>query len=103
MKSRKMMLIICICSALSMVVWATLGFIETMSSNNSNFTITGSCSSYEGCGYEVTVPLHLDRNGLVIPPPESRFCPKCGKMIFWESKKDSDITNQLLPRQQEDK
>ena len=64
-----------------------------------NYTITAKCDTWEGCGYTKIVPLRLDENGLIIPP-EDRFCPKCGKLIIYESEARSitDVNNQFFVR-----
>jgi len=64
-----------------------------------DYTITAKCCTWEGCGYTKTIPLHLDENGLIIPP-EDRFCPKCGKLIIYESEASSitDVNNQFFVR-----
>jgi len=64
-------------------------------------SLTAMCDTYEGCGYSVQVPLKRNDCGLLIVP-EDCFCPKCGKIIIWESIKDPDIINQLFIRREKE-
>lgn len=62
------------------------------------YTLTAGCVSYEGCGYTTKIKLRIDSDGL-IRPPSDRFCPKCGKIIFYVSVDGNDLINQRYERE----
>lgn len=78
---------------LCMIVW----FLPRALANTAPYTLTAGCVSYEGCGYTTKITLQYDFYGLVIPPSD-RFCPKCGKIIFYGSVDGNDLINQLYKR-----